>query len=80
MTDAQTLAFILGVIPIIGLAAVYLIHLIRHGNVDDNHSQPGGQIVQLRAELADVRAERDALRRIVRHWHESRQEALESDN
>jgi len=48
MTDAQTLAFILGLIPIIGLAAVYLIHLIRHGNVDDNHSQQGGQVAQLR--------------------------------
>lgn len=65
MTDHQVYAFILVLIPIIGIGVVYLIHLIRFGNAEESYSQGNCEVAEIRRELADVCAERDALKRAL---------------
>lgn len=66
MTGHQLYAFMLGMIPIIGFGVVYLVHLIRSGNAADSHSRTNGEVADIRRELTDVCAERDALKRALK--------------
>lgn len=66
--DHQTIALLMGLLPILGLGIVYAVHLFRHGNVDqysgssDSLMVAKGEIEGLRDELAALRAEVGALR------------------